>query len=125
MASILIIDDSAYMRGKIRSILKKASHSIQEAEDGVTGIQMASAQPFDLILLDIIMPGMDGLKILGLLHERKSTVPVIIITADIQESISSQCRDLGAFAVIHKPPREEDLLSAVSRALDRQEMPSS
>ena len=125
MASILIIDDSSYMRGKIRTILKKENHTIQEAEDGIKGLQLATSQSFDVVLLDIIMPGMDGLKILNALREAKSASSVIIITADIQESVYQQCMDLGATAVLHKPPREEALLATVSRALARPGMPSA
>ncbi|HYQ48706.1 MAG TPA: response regulator [Thermodesulfovibrionales bacterium] len=119
MASILIVDDSSFMRGKLRAILKKENHTIQEADDGIRGLQLASSQPFDVILLDIIMPGMDGLKILGALHERHSTSPVIIITADIQESVHRQCLELGAVEVLHKPPRESDLLNAIARVTQR------
>ena len=125
MASILIIDDSSYMRGKIRTILKKENHIIQEAEDGIKGLYLATSQSFDVVLLDIIMPGIDGLKILNALREAKSAASVIIITADIQESVYQQCMDLGAAAVLHKPPREEELLATVSRALARQGMPSA
>jgi CheY-like chemotaxis protein len=125
MASILIIDDSSYMRGKIRTILKKENHIIQEAEDGIKGLYLATSQSFDVVLLDIIMPGMDGLKILNTLREAKSASSVIIITADIQESVCRQCMDLGAAAVLHKPPLEEELLATVSRALARPGMPSA
>lgn len=119
MASILIVDDSSFMRGKLRAILNKENHTIQEAEDGIKGLQLASSQRFDVILLDIIMPGMDGLKILGALGERNSASPVIIITADIQESVQRQCMDLGATEVLHKPPKESDLLSAIARVMKR------
>jgi len=113
------------MRGKIRTILKKENHAIQEAEDGIKGLHLATSQSFDVVLLDIIMPGIDGLKILNALREAKSAASVIIITADIQESVYKQCMDLGAAAVLHKPPREEELLATVSRALARPGMPSA
>ena len=117
MASILIIDDSSFMRGKLRAILKKENHTIQEADDGIKGLQLASSQRFDVILLDIIMPGMDGLKILGALRERNSSSPVIVITADIQESVRRQCMELGAVDVLNKPPKESDLLNAIARVI--------
>lgn len=117
MASILIIDDSSYMRGKIRTILKSENHEIFEAADGIQGLQLASSRKYDLVLLDIIMPGMDGVKILGALRQLVAVPQVIIVTADIQESVYKQCIDVGAFAVIHKPPKEEELLSRVKQAL--------
>ena len=118
MASILIVDDSSFMRGKLRAILKKENHTIQEADDGIKGLQLASSQRFDVILLDIIMPGMDGLKILGALRERNSSSPVIVITADIQESVRRQCMELGAVDVLNKPPKESDLLKAIARIIN-------
>ncbi len=121
MASILIIDDSAFMRGKLRSILNKENHTIEEADNGVKGLQLASSNRYDLVLLDIIMPGMDGLKILTALRGRTSTPPVIVITADIQESVHRQCMDLGAVEVLYKLPKEQDLLNAVARVLGGKE----
>ncbi|MDA8084282.1 MAG: response regulator [Nitrospiraceae bacterium] len=118
MASILIIDDSSFMRGKIRNILKTDNHDIVEAADGMKGLQIASTKAPDLLLLDIIMPGMDGLKILSAIAHLGTRIPVVVITADIQESVYRQCMDLGAFAVVHKPPKEDELLSVVRKALE-------
>lgn len=119
MASILIIDDSSFMRGKLRAILKKENHTIEEADDGVKGLQLATIKGFDLILLDIIMPGIDGLKILGALRRHASAPPVIVITADIQESVHQQCMELGAAEVLYKLPKEQELLGAVARVLGK------
>lgn len=121
MALILIIDDSSYMRGKIRDILLREGHEVREAPDGIKGLQMATSTTPDCILLDIIMPGMDGLKILKTLREQGMKIPLIIVTADIQESTRKQCFELGATAVINKPPRTDDLLATVSSALARYE----
>ncbi len=117
MAVILIIDDSFYMRGKIRSILKTGGYETIETDNGLKGLQMVSSHSPDCILLDIIMPGMDGLKILAALSEKGSTIPMIVITADIQESTRKQCLELGARAVINKPPKEEELLNTIKKVL--------
>lgn len=118
MALILVIDDSSYMRGIIRSFVEKDGHDVLEAENGLQGLQIASSRLPDCILLDIIMPVMDGMKILKSYHERNSNVPLIVITADIQESTRKQCYELGAFSVINKPPKEEELLNIIKKALD-------
>ncbi|MHB8882215.1 MAG: response regulator [Thermodesulfovibrionales bacterium] len=118
MASVLIIDDSMFMRNKLSAVLKTRSYEIVEAEDGIKGLQAARKQHFDVILLDIIMPGTDGLKILRLMKEQLPQTPVIIVTADIQESVYRQCMELGATAVIHKVPKEEELLQAIDNALE-------
>lgn len=117
MALILIVDDSFYMRGKIRSILKADGYEIIESDNGLKGLQMVSAYSPDCILLDIIMPGMDGLKILNALKEKESKIPMIVITADIQESTRKQCLELGARAVINKPPKDDELLSTIRKVL--------
>ena len=115
---ILIIDDSSYMRGKIRGmILKSGFFEIEEAADGIRGLQLAATDAYDVILLDVIMPGFDGFKILKALSDKGVRSKVIIITADIQESVQRQCMELGAFSVLHKPPREDQLMSRLGEAL--------
>lgn len=124
MALILTIDDSMYMRKKMISILKEDGHGILEAEDGVKGLQIAGSHKPDCILLDLIMPEMDGLKVLKSLHESGSNVPVIVITADIQESMQKKCMELGAYAFINKPPKKDELRNAVNNILSLIEKPS-
>ncbi len=119
MANILIIDDSAYMRGKLKALLGKKQHTVTEADNGVSGLQLALSKPFDAALLDIIMPGMDGLKILDTLKERGSTLPVIVVTADIQDAIRRQCEQLGAAAFINKPPKEDEIMSAIDAVIGK------
>lgn len=117
MSLILVIEDSSFMRNKIGSILKRGGHEIIEAEDGIKGLQTTIERSPDCILLDLIMPGMDGVKLLMTLRERGVMPPVVIVTADIQESTIKQCRELGAAAVVNKPPVEEELLNTVRNAL--------
>ncbi len=117
MALILVIEDSSFMRNKIGNILKRGGHEIIEAEDGIKGLQMTIERSPDCILLDLIMPGMDGVKLLMTLRERGVMPPVVIVTADIQESTIKQCRELGSAAVVNKPPGEEELLNTVRNVL--------
>lgn len=118
MALILVIEDSTFMRNKIINILKRDSYEIIEADNGITGLQTALERSPDCILLDLIMPGLDGAKLLRTLRERGQESPVIIVTADIQESTIRQCRELGAVAVVNKPPAEEELRKTVRSVLD-------
>ncbi len=117
MALILVIDDSSFMRGKICKIMKGDGHKILEADNGLKCLQMATANSPDCILLDIIMPGMDGLKILKSLQEQGSRIPMIVVTADIQESTRKQCIEFGAADVVNKPPKEEELRRALNKAI--------
>ncbi len=118
MAKILTIDDSLYMRKRIANMLKKEGHEILEAENGFKGLQMAYSLKPDYILLDLIMPDMDGIKVLKSLNERDSTVPIIVIIADIQESVQKQCLELGVHAFINKPPKEE-VRNAVNKVIPK------
>jgi CheY-like chemotaxis protein len=115
MAAILIIDDSSYMRSKIRSILKSDGYDILEAENGYKGLQMIREHSPDCVILDLILPEMDGLKVLKALQ---SKIPVVVVTADIQESVFEQCLELGAKAFINKPPKEDKLRNTVKNILD-------
>ena len=117
MALILVIDDSAYMRAKIRATMEADGHEVLEADDGLSGLQTAYTRTPDCIILDLIMPEVDGLRILKTLHDQGSRIPVIVVTADIQVSVQRQCLSLGAAALINKPPQERELLNAVREVL--------
>ncbi len=117
VASILIIDDSAYIRSKIRETVMIDGHDVMEAQDGLSGLQTACTRKPDCIILDLIMPGMDGLKILKTLHSQGAKIPVIVVTADIQVSVQKRCLALGAVALLNKPPQERKLLKAVREVL--------
>lgn len=120
MASILIIDDSSFMRARIREAIKTDCHEVMEASDGLKGLAMAYAHKPDCIILDLIMPEMDGFNLLKTLHEQGSAIPVIVVTADIQVSVQKECLALGAAALINKPPQRRDLLNAVREVLSTQ-----
>lgn len=117
MASILVIEDSMYTRSKIRDFLSADNHEIAEANNGTKGLEMALASSPDCIILDLIMSGIDGLKILMALRDRGTRIPVIIATADIQESVRKQCLDLGAAAFVHKPLVEAEFRNIVKQVL--------
>lgn len=117
MALVLIIDDSSFQRGIIRSLVREAGHETEEAEDGRAGLEKIAARKPDCILTDLLMPDMGGLELLESLRELGAAIPVIIITANIQESVHQRCLDLGAAAVVNKPVRQDKLLPALGKAL--------
>ena len=115
MAKILVIDDSSFQRRSIRKILEVDGHEIQEAINGHQGLEMTATFVPDCILLDILMPDMNGLIVLKTLREQGNTAPVIVLTADIQDTTCQECLNLGAQQVIHKPllPTEGDKLRTI------------
>lgn len=117
MATILIIDDSTYMRSKIRNTLKTGGYNFLEAESGSKGLQMIQEHSPDCIILDLILPEIDGLKILRILYDKQVKTPVIVVTADIQESVREQCLQFGAKAFVNKPPKDDELRDIVKDVL--------
>ena len=117
MARILIIDDSSYMRSKIREALKYIKCTFLEADNGLKGLQMIREQSPDCVILDLIMPEIDGMKILNILYDERSKIPVVVVTADIQDIVRKECLALGAKAFVNKPLDENELSHIVKDIL--------
>ncbi|MBB6455280.1 two-component system response regulator ResD [Salirhabdus euzebyi] len=106
-ARILVVDDEERIRRLLKMYLVRENFDIDEAEDGITALQKALDEDYDLILLDLMMPGMDGEEVCTKLREQKAT-PVIMLTAKGEESNRVQGFEVGADDYIVKPfsPRE-------------------
>lgn len=117
MALILIVDDAQFSRKIICKTVQKLGYDIVEASDGRQALEMIDSHDPDCILLDLLMPDFDGREVLKILREKQSKIPAIVITADIQETSRQQCLDLGAMAVINKPPKPNEIGNALEQAL--------
>jgi CheY-like chemotaxis protein len=106
------------MRSRIRGVLKAEGYDILEAESGYECFQIIREHSPDCIVLDLILPELDGLKVLKALNDQQSGIPVVVVTADIQETVREQCLELGAKAFINKPPKEDELRITVKNMLD-------
>lgn len=104
---ILVVDDEERIRRLLRMYLEKENYEIEEAEDGDTALDMAVANDYDLILLDLMLPGMDGTEVCTKLRQKKAT-PVIMLTAKGEEANRVQGFEVGADDYVVKPfsPRE-------------------
>ena len=122
MAKILIIEDSSFTRKAIARMVKADGYEILEAVDGKDGLEKAVSNSPDCITLDLIMPEMEGIEVLKSLRERGLNIPVIVITADIQKDTRDQCLDLGATTILSKPPKKEELRSAIKSVLQNEEV---
>ena len=118
MAKILIVEDSWVTRRIIVGILKADGHELLEAGGGKEGLEMAEKHMPDCILLDLLMPEMDGFDVLEALGEKDLKIPVIVLTANIQKTAREKCLQLGAFAFTNKPTEEDELRSLVHKAID-------
>ncbi len=118
MALILIIDDSLTTRNAVARLLKKDGHEILEAADGRVGLELAAAHRPDGIVLDLIMPEIGGLEVLKALRDKGSKIPVVVLSADIQEIVREDCLELGAKAFVNKPMIKDELRETVKNVLD-------
>ncbi len=117
MATILIVDDSGFQRTFLSKKLGEGGYRVLEAVNGTEALERAAADRPDCILTDLIMPDMRGLELLETLQQRGSTIPVVVLTADIQERVEARCLELGAARVLHKPVKPDRLRAAIAEAL--------
>ena len=116
--SILIVEDELRIRFLLRDYLMKEGFNVLEASNGEEGLFIFSTQKIDLILLDIMMPVMDGMTMLEKLRE-VSTVPVILLTAKGEEEDKLQGYDFGADDYVTKPFSPKVLIAKVKALLKR------
>jgi len=125
MARVLVIDDVASVRGSIASYLEDLDHDVQQADNGVIGIELAKANPPDLAIVDLRMPGINGLEVLHHLHTLDENLPVLIVsgTGEIRDAIEALRK--GAWNFILKPIVDMDVMKhAVDQALERRRLRS-
>ncbi len=117
MALILIADDSLTTREAISKLLKSQGHETMEAVDGSEALKMVGTHGPDCIVLDLIMPVLGGLEVLKVLHDQGSKIPVVVLTADIQDVVQEECMELGAVAYVNKPMIQSELCDAIKKAV--------
>jgi DNA-binding response OmpR family regulator len=117
--TILVIEDDSAIRQGIVDALQFAGYQTLQAGDGREGMSQALRATFDLLLLDLILPGASGFDILKAVHEARSTLPVIILTARGEEADRVQGLRLGADDYVVKPFSIRELLARVEAVLRR------
>ncbi|MBD0832077.1 sigma-54-dependent transcriptional regulator [Aestuariibaculum sediminum] len=124
MPKILIIEDEAAIRRVLVKILSEENDTyvVEEAEDGLVGIDKIKNDDYDLILCDIKMPKMDGVEVLEATKKLKPEIPIVMISGHGDLDTAVNTMRLGAFDYISKPPDLNRLLNTVRNALDRKEL---
>ncbi|WP_026839515.1 sigma-54-dependent transcriptional regulator [Gillisia sp. JM1] len=124
MAKILVIEDEASIRRVLVKILSEENkaYQLEEAEDGLIGIEKIKDEEYDLVLCDIKMPKMDGIEVLEAIKKIKPEVPVVMISGHGDLDTAVNTMKMGAFDYISKPPDLNRLLNTVRNALDRKEL---
>jgi DNA-binding NtrC family response regulator len=119
MAHVLIIDDEKAIRKTIREILEYENYKVSEAENGIDGLNRMKEETYELVLLDIKMPKMDGMEVLDEIMKHHSDVPVIMISGHATVDIAVDAVKKGAFDFISKPPDLNRLLITIRNAMDK------
>jgi len=119
MPRILIIDDEKSIRKTMREILEYESYTVDEAENGMDGLKMIGDEHYDVILLDIKMPKMDGMEVLDKALEDNPDSPIIMISGHATVENAVEAVKKGAFDFISKPPDLNRLLITIRNAMDK------
>ncbi|CAI8266970.1 MAG: Transcriptional regulatory protein ZraR [Polaribacter sp. SA4-10] len=124
MSKILIIEDEAAIRRVLKKIISEENdaYEVEEAEDGLRGVEMILNKDYDLVLCDIKMPKMDGVEVLEKVKKVKPEIPIIMISGHGDLDTAVNTMRLGAFDYISKPPDLNRLLNTVRNALDKKEL---
>jgi CheY-like chemotaxis protein len=122
MPNILVIDDDRTVLATIKLLLERAAHTVEAVDNGPAGLKLLGTRDFDLLIVDIFMPGMDGFETMKLVHQSRPEMPVIVISgfglaSGRQPDFLHMATKLGAVSSLQKPFRPLDLMAAVNRSL--------
>jgi CheY-like chemotaxis protein len=119
MAKVLVVDDEPLLRTMLADGLEEAGHAVVTADSGAAAIEAARQEPPDCILLDIIMPGLDGFQTCDALKTDPALahIPVFLVSATTDLRVVDQAEAVGAAGVLPKPVPLEELQHAVALAL--------
>lgn len=119
---VLFIEDDRMNRRVVRDMLDVAGAVMTEAESGEEGLALLDGNDYDLLLIDLRMPGMDGVTAIRHIRARgdlKARLPLIVVTADTAPDLREQCLEAGADDVLFKPVAMEALFDSMGRVLAR------
>jgi CheY-like chemotaxis protein len=124
MPRVLVIDDDKLVREMARIVLSTQGYDVVLAEGGVSGIEAARSAQFDVAIVDLFMPDMNGLKVIATIHQSNPGMPTIAAsgfmfdhTCPPMPNFESMAEEAGAVATLYKPFRPADLLHAVEQAI--------
>jgi CheY-like chemotaxis protein len=116
---VLVIDDDAQLRAFVAASLESEGYEVRGGTGGMNGLTLADAEPPDVILLDLRMPGVDGYEVCRILRQGRKTrqIPVIILTVSDDPHLNREAYAAGAQACVLKPFRKEALIAAIRAVL--------
>lgn len=116
---VLLIDDETVFVQSLTKVLTKRRMTVQSAPDGYRALELLANEGFDVIVLDLRMPGMDGLATLKAIRERDALIPVILLTGHVDFKQVSEALKEGASEALLKPCPVESLVSSIENAYER------
>ena len=117
MANILVVDDEEVIRAIFKDTLEELGHRVIVAETGSEGLELVKQTDFDLVFIDLKMPGMDGAELFRQIKTIKPQLPVTIITGYPDSDMMARALAQGPFGVMNKPFGESDIVTAVANFL--------
>ena len=122
---VLFVEDDPMNRRVVRDMLSVAGAQMSEAEHAVAGLGMIDAGDYDLVLMDLRMPGMDGMEAIQTIRARsdaKASLPIVVITADMEPDLRSRCLRGGADDFLTKPIAMDALFDTIARLAAKREV---
>ena len=117
---VLFVDDEPLNRTVVVDMLETSGIETSEAADAASGLEMIGSETFDVVLMDLRMPGMDGLSAIQNIRSRsdeRAGLPVVLVTADTASDLSARAKAAGADRVVHKPVDMGVLFDAMAQAM--------
>ncbi|MEZ5287068.1 MAG: sigma-54 dependent transcriptional regulator [Vicinamibacterales bacterium] len=120
--AVLVIDDEEIMREILQTLLEREGYAVRLASSGQEGLDLARSLPFDAVIVDVMMPGMDGLQVLEELRKQDEGLPVLMITAYASMDTAIRAMKLGAFDYITKPFKNDEVLVVLRNATEQRRL---
>ncbi len=117
MYKILIIDDSDHVRGFLTDFLGEAGYEVIEASTGLGGLELLRSRRVNCVLLDVILPDIDGLEVLKRIRQKDNKLPVLMMTAEDPGWMKMHCESYGANGFLSKVFDTENILEAIENVI--------
>jgi DNA-binding NtrC family response regulator len=116
---ILIVDDEPELSTSLKGCLGYKNYEIATAKNGKEAVELFNTCDFDLVLLDVVMPGMSGYQVMNYIHEKKPDIPIVLMTAYAPVDFTAEDLPQGAHSYLIKPFDLDQLVTTVQRALNK------
>lgn len=116
---VLVVDDEEVVQEALCRMLERELYACTAVSSGEAALEKTAVQEFDVVLLDLLMPGLPGMDVLRRLAKRQPTTQVIIVTSVLDIDTVSEAMGLGAFDYVTKPFNTHDLLARVAKAVEK------